>query len=57
MFIIEILKIKGAILVFVQVYIIRRGFMDGSVGFLMAVMYSQVAFNKYAVLWSLRRDS
>lgn len=46
-----------AILVFVQVYIIRRGFMDGSVGFLMAVMYSQVAFNKYAVLWSLRRDS
>lgn len=46
-----------AILVFLQVYILRRGFMDGSVGYLMAVMYSQAAFNKYATLWSLRRKT
>ena len=46
-----------AVLVFIQIYIFRRGFLDGSVGFLMAVMYSQAAFNKYAVLWSLRRKS
>lgn len=46
-----------AVLVFIQIYIFRRGFMDGSVGFLMAVIYSQGAFNKYAVLWSLRRSS
>ena len=45
-----------AILVFIQVYIFRLGFLDGSAGFLMAVIYSQGAFNKYAVLWSLRRN-
>lgn len=46
-----------AILVFLQIYILRRGFMDGSVGFLIAVTYSQGAFNKYAALWTLRRQS
>ncbi|PLX74832.1 MAG: glycosyl transferase [Desulfuromonas sp.] len=45
------------ILVFLQVYILRGGFLDGSVGFVMAVMYSQVAFNKYAGLWALRRQA
>ncbi|MDZ7758966.1 MAG: glycosyltransferase family 2 protein [Desulfovermiculus sp.] len=44
------------ILEFVQVYIIRGGFLDGSTGFLMAVMYSQVTFNKYAGLWALKRE-
>jgi len=42
--------------VFFQIYIIRRGFMDGRVGFLVAVLYSQGAFNKYAGLWTLRRQ-
>jgi len=46
-----------AILVFFQVYILRRGCLDGGVGFLVAVMYSQAAFNKYAALWTLRRKS
>ena len=46
-----------AILVFLQIYILRRGFMDGSVGFLIAVNYSQGAFNKYAALWTLRQKS
>jgi len=41
--------------VFFQIYVIRRGFMDGRVGFLVAVLYSQGAFNKYAGLWTLRR--
>jgi (heptosyl)LPS beta-1,4-glucosyltransferase len=44
-----------ALLVFTQVYFIRGGFMDGRVGFLVAVLYSQGAFNKYAGLWTLRR--
>ena len=44
-----------AILVFLQIYILRGGFLDGSVGFLIAVNYSQGAFNKYAALWSLQR--
>jgi O-antigen ligase len=43
------------IAVFFQVYILRGGILDGGVGFLMAVMYSQVAFNKYAGLWTLNR--
>jgi len=45
-----------ALWVFIQVYIIRGGFLDGSVGFLMAAIYSQVTFNKYAGLWSLYRQ-
>lgn len=44
------------VLVFLQVYILRGGFLDGAVGFIMAVMYSQVAFNKYAGLWALQRQ-
>jgi len=44
-----------AIWVFFNTYILRRGFLDGGVGFLVACMYSQSAFNKYAGLWTLRR--
>ncbi len=46
-----------AIWVFFQVYVLRRGFLDGSVGFLVAAMYSQGAFNKYAGLWTLRHQN
>jgi len=42
--------------VFFTIYFIRLGFLDGSVGFLAACMYSQNAFNKYAGLWTLRRE-
>jgi O-antigen ligase len=42
-----------AVLVFFQVYVLRLGFLDGRVGFLIAVIYSQGAFNKYAGLWML----
>jgi len=41
--------------VFFTVYFLKRGFLDGGVGFLVACMYSQGAFNKYAGLWTLRR--
>ena len=44
------------VLVFLQIYIIRGGFLDGRVGFLMAALYSQVAFNKYAALWALQQQ-
>lgn len=44
-----------SIWVFFHIYILRRGFLDGPVGFLVAVTYSQGAFNKYAGLWTLRR--
>ncbi|QKT03228.1 glycosyltransferase family 2 protein [Ectothiorhodospiraceae bacterium 2226] len=41
--------------VFVHIYVFRGGFLDGRVGYLMAVIYSQVEFNKYAGLWAIRR--
>ena len=40
---------------FLLIYIIRGGFLDGSIGFLTAVNYAQNNFNKYAGLWTLTR--
>jgi glycosyltransferase involved in cell wall biosynthesis len=40
---------------FFHIYIVRLGFLDGSVGFLMAMTYAQNNFNKYAGLWTLTR--
>ena len=37
---------------FLHQYVIRRGFLDGQRGLLMAVILSQYAFHKYAALWS-----
>ncbi|MEE8119288.1 MAG: glycosyltransferase family 2 protein [Gammaproteobacteria bacterium] len=36
---------------FLSLYIYRLGFLDGWRGFLMAGLYSQYTFNKYAALW------
>lgn len=44
------------ILTFIQVYFIRFGFLDGSVGYLVAITYAQGSFNKYAGLWTLGRN-
>jgi glycosyltransferase involved in cell wall biosynthesis len=40
---------------FFLVFFIRRGFLDGPVGFLIALNYAQNSFNKYAGLWTLTR--
>ncbi|QDF65628.1 glycosyltransferase family 2 protein [Shewanella sp. SNU WT4] len=40
---------------FFHIYILRRGFMDGSVGFIVAMTYAQVNFNKYVGLWLLEK--
>lgn len=45
------------ILTFIQVYFIRGGFLDGAVGYLVAVTYAQGSFNKYAGLWTLSRKT
>lgn len=42
-----------AIVDFLQQYVIRLGFLDGSRGLLMAMVLSQYAFHKYACLWTL----
>ena len=44
------------LMTFVQVYFIRFGFLDGAVGYLTAMTYAQVTFNKYAGLWTLGRS-
>ncbi|MEQ6886309.1 glycosyltransferase [Salicola sp. Rm-C-2C1-2] len=46
-----------AITTFVQVYILRLGFLDGPVGYLMAVTYAQTSFTTYAGLWTMQRQS
>ena len=42
---------------FILIYFLRLGFLDGPVGLVVAVTYAQGAFNKYAALWTLRRES
>lgn len=44
-----------AIWTFFLIYILRRGFLDGSIGFIMAMTYAQVNFNKYVGLWLLEK--
>lgn len=50
------LALLRAIWTFFHIYILRRGFLDGSVGFIMAMTYAQVNFNKYVGLWLLEND-
>ncbi|WP_163923137.1 glycosyltransferase family 2 protein [Photobacterium sp. Alg240-V54] len=50
------LALIRAIWTFILIYIIRRGFLDGSVGFIVAMTYAQVSFNKYVGLWLLEHD-
>lgn len=49
------LALLRAIWTFFHIYILRRGFMDGSVGFIMAMVYAQTNFNKYVGLWLLEK--
>ncbi len=46
-----------ALWTFIVIYFFRLGILDGGVGFLVAAMYSQGSFNKYAGLWLLRREA
>lgn len=45
-----------AIWTFFLIYILRRGFLDGSIGFIMAMTYAQVNFNKHVGLWLLENE-
>ena len=47
--------IARSIWTFILIYFLRLGFLDGSVGLLMAINYAQNNFNKYAGLWTLTR--
>ncbi len=42
---------------FMHMYVLRRGFLDGKAGFVVAVLHAYAGFLKYAKLWDLvRRD-
>lgn len=41
---------------FMKTLILRAGFLDGSQGFILALVNAQYTFNKYAILWSLTRS-
>jgi len=45
-----------AVWVFFQIYILRLGVLDGGHGFLMAMIYAQYTFNKYAGAWAMRES-
>lgn len=40
---------------FLRTYLLRRGFLDGREGFLLAVANAEVAYYKYAKLWLKQR--
>lgn len=42
---------------FFLIYVIRLGLLDGRRGLLMAVMFAQASFNKYAGLWYLENEA
>jgi glycosyltransferase involved in cell wall biosynthesis len=52
-----LLAVLRGLINFIQIYVFRRGFLDGSRGLLYAVIYAQYTFNKYAGLWSLEQQS
>jgi (heptosyl)LPS beta-1,4-glucosyltransferase len=41
---------------FVRMFLLRRGFLDGRPGFLLAMLMSHATFAKYAELWALQRQ-
>ncbi|MDQ2076528.1 glycosyltransferase family 2 protein [Marinimicrobium sp. ABcell2] len=42
---------------FLRMYLLRRGFLDGRAGFLLAMLMSHATFAKYAELWVLTRQA
>ena len=42
--------------IFIKMYIIRKGFLDGLQGFMLAVFSSAYVFSKYSKLWELRKN-
>ncbi len=50
------LAIVRALWTFFHIFILRLGFIDGRRGLLMAIMFAQASFNKYAGLWYLENE-
>lgn len=50
------LVVLRALWTFFLIYIIRGGFLDGRIGFIVAMDYMQTNYNKHAGLWMLTRE-
>ncbi|RDH81535.1 MAG: glycosyl transferase [endosymbiont of Galathealinum brachiosum] len=50
------IAVLRALWTFIHIFILRLGFLDGHRGLLMAVMFAQASFNKYAGLWYLENE-
>lgn len=46
-----------ALWTFLLIYVLRGGFLDGRIGFIVAMNYAQGNFNKYVGLWLLTREA
>lgn len=44
-----------ALIAFIRIGVLKRGFLEGEFGWLMATITAQYTFNKYAALWILQR--
>lgn len=51
------IAILRSIITFLQIYIIRLGFLDGNRGLILALIFTQSTFNKYVGLWSLEQSA
>ncbi len=49
--------VAAALAAFVRSYVLRRGFLDGAMGFAVCTMQAQAAFGKYFALYCLQRQS
>ena len=50
------LALVRGIWTFFHIYVLRLGFLDGGMGFITAMTYAQVNFNKYVGLWLLENE-
>ena len=49
--------VAHAIWAFIRTYILRRGFLDGQLGFVLATSVAQTTYHRYVKLWMLGRAS
>ena len=52
-----VLAVVRAVWTFFHIFVLRLGFLDGSRGLLMAIMFAQASFNKYSGLWYLEVEN
>jgi len=52
-----LLVVLRALWTFLHIYVLRGGFLDGRIGFIVAMDYMQTNYNKHAGLWILTKEA